>query len=71
MFIIDVKMKKRKQIQFVWSPGHIGIPGNKIADEEAQNAIDSASTTNINSITFADAKIEINAYINNKCHSHW
>lgn len=63
--------KKGKKIHFVWIPGHIGIPGNEIADQEAQNAIVSTSITNINSITFADAKIEINAYINNKFLSHW
>jgi len=42
-----------------------------MADQEAHNAIVSTSTTTINSITFTDAKNEINLHSNNKWHSHW
>ncbi|KAL4148382.1 hypothetical protein QTP88_002640 [Uroleucon formosanum] len=62
---------KNIHILFVWIPGHIGIPGNEMADQEAQNTITSTSIAIINSITFADAKNEIKLHSNNKWHSHW
>ncbi|XP_060880770.1 uncharacterized protein LOC132952480 [Metopolophium dirhodum] len=62
---------KNIYIQFVWIPGHIGIPGNEMADQEAHNAITSKLTATIKSITFADAKNEIKLHTNNKWHSYW
>ncbi|KAF0773289.1 Uncharacterized protein FWK35_00016662 [Aphis craccivora] len=50
---------------------HIGIPGNEMADQEAHNAIASTSIVTINSITFSDAKNEINSHLYNKWHSLW
>jgi len=40
-------------------------------DQEAHNAIVSPSTVTINSITFADAKYEINLHQHNKWHTQW
>jgi hypothetical protein len=32
--------RNKKQITLLWIPGHMGIPGNKQADEEAKAALD-------------------------------
>jgi hypothetical protein len=32
--------RNKKQITLLWEPGHMGIPGNKQADEEAKAALD-------------------------------
>jgi ribonuclease HI len=32
--------KERKKVTLLWMLGHMGIPGNKIADEEAKTALE-------------------------------
>jgi ribonuclease HI len=36
----DTMDRFKKQITLLWVPGHMGIPGNKQADEEAKAALD-------------------------------
>jgi len=62
--------KKVRQIQFVWIPIWV-YSGNEIVDQKSHNAITSLSSSSINTITFSDAKNQINFLVNNKWHSHW
>jgi hypothetical protein len=61
--------KKGKLIQFVWIPRHMGITGNEMLIKKL-TIYHLYKTPTINSITFANAKNEINSHIYNKWHSH-
>jgi hypothetical protein len=38
--VITDSLRNKKQIILLWVPGHMGIPGNEQADEEAKAALD-------------------------------
>lgn len=60
-----------KKITIIWIPGHAGIRGNEIADEQASLAIKNTDTPPIKQISYDDTKKYIKKCINDKWQNIW
>lgn len=66
----DLLHSSKKEIQFLWIPGHVGIKGNEEADRLAKIALDS-NTILKNKILWADFKNISGKKLREKWQNHW
>jgi hypothetical protein len=63
--------QKGIEISFLWIPGHCGIDGNELADQEALKAASSNDTQMLNLCTFTDLKKQTQNILYQKWQNHW
>ncbi|KAL4143546.1 hypothetical protein QTP88_005865 [Uroleucon formosanum] len=68
--ILNIIFLSKKDIRFLWVPGHNNIPGNEIADEIAKKAT-KEPTDFWNITTHLDTKLLINTNLDQTCLQEW
>ncbi|KAL4136142.1 hypothetical protein QTP88_007706 [Uroleucon formosanum] len=67
----NIASQKGIEISFLWIPGHCGIDGNELADQEASKAASSTDTQILNLSTLTDLKKLTQKVQYQKWQNHW
>jgi ribonuclease HI len=68
---LTINLADKYSIRFLWVPGHLGVPGNEMADTHARQAASSSNTDSAPHLTWQNIKTALLKYHQDKWKAEW